>query len=125
MAFKRRMSGDCTLAQEPGLEPDYTNSLNSLHEPSSGSCGGEAKRCRLSACVRSAAGPGETAEAELVSDLTLTRDLTRRAAEVAGHTELVALLHSLPSPVHERLELALLELNMLLKLNRTTKQGLT
>jgi hypothetical protein len=46
------------------------------------------------------------------------RNIARVATEVAGHVEMVALMHSLPRcnlKLNERTELALLELNILLK----------
>ena len=50
-----------------------------------------------------------------------TRNIARIAAEVAGLVEMVALMHSLPRcnlKLNERTELALLELNVLLKRNK-------
>lgn len=46
------------------------------------------------------------------------RDAARQAACISGETELVAMLQSLPYPMNERKELMLLELNMLVRLNR-------
>ncbi len=46
------------------------------------------------------------------------RDAARQAAVASGEMELVAMLQSLPYPMNERKELMLLELNMLVRLNR-------